>query len=396
MAYIEREIKEMFEKASTIYNIVAIVGARQAGKTTFLKEQMKRMNSSYVLFDDPDARIMFEEDVKKFERQFIEGYDMAILDEVQYCKDAGMKLKYLADKGRKMWITSSSEIILGKEVLSYLVGRVSIIKLYPFSLPEFLSAKGQKEIISPILERTVWEHMTYGGYPKVVMTEDVGMKKIILRDLFDTMMLKDVARTFVIEDMRSLEEFSRYLSLNIGRVISYESISRNIKLSFQTLKKYLDALEKSYVIARVQPFYSNKLKEITKQPKLYFIDTGLRNSVAKAFSAEQDGALFENYVFTELLKIGFSPKYWRTKAKAEVDFVVEKDGRIVPIETKLNAEPGRIERSLRSFIERYKPKTALVVAYKGKGGEMMVGSCKVIFTDALSMKQLLKNSTPAS
>jgi len=389
MMYVEREIREIFEKASGIYSIVAIVGARQAGKTTFLKEQIKRTNSSYVLFDDPDARTLFEEDVKKFERQYIEGYEAVVLDEVQYCEDAGTKLKYLADKGRKLWITSSSGIILGKEILSYLVGRVSIIRLYPFSITEFLAARGQKEVTSSILERNAWEHMTYGGYPKVVKTEDLEMKKMILRDLFETMILKDVARTFSIEDIRALEEFSRYLSLNIGKVISYESVSRNVKLSFQTLKKYLDALEKSYLIARVQPFYSNKTKEITKQPKIYFIDTGLRNSVAKAFSTESDGSLFENYVFAELLKIGFTPKYWRTKSKAEVDFVVEKDGGIVPIEAKLNAEQGRIERSLRSFIETYKPKTALIVAYKGEKGVMMAGNCKVVFTDVLNMRQTL-------
>ena len=107
--YVERDIKKRFKGVSGIYNIIALVGARQAGKTTFLKEQMKQMRSSFVLFDDPDAIALFEEDIKKFERQYIEGYQITILDEVQYCKDAGIKLKYLADKGRKLWITSSSE-----------------------------------------------------------------------------------------------------------------------------------------------------------------------------------------------------------------------------------------------------------------------------------------------
>lgn len=391
MAYIERKIVELFEKVSKLYNIVAVVGARQAGKTTFLKEQMKRMNSSYILFDDPDARALFEEDIKKFERQYMESFDVAVLDEVQYCKDAGTKLKYLADKGRKIWMTSSSEIILGKEILSYLVGRVSIIRLYPFSLTEFLAAKGQKEFTAQMLERNIWEHVAYGGYPKAVMAEDMEMKKTVLKDLYDTMILKDAARAFSIDDVRALEEFSRYLSLNIGKQISYENISRDLKMSFQTLKKYLDALEKSYLIARVQPFYSNKAKEITKQPKIYFVDTGLRNSVARAFAVEPDGNLFENYVFSELLKMGFSPKYWRTKSKAEVDFVVERDGKAVPIEAKLRAD-GRIERGMRSFIETYKPKTALVVSYKGAKGKMTVDGCNVAFTDALDMRKRLEDA----
>src|SRR3989338_3563551 len=142
--YQERELKESFEKVASVYPIVAIVGARQAGKTTFLKERMKTTSSTYLLFDDPDVRNLFEEDIKRFDKQFMEGKDVSILDEVQYCKDAGRNLKYLADTQKKLWITASSEIILGKKVLSYLVGRVSILKLYPFSLQEFLNFKQQK------------------------------------------------------------------------------------------------------------------------------------------------------------------------------------------------------------------------------------------------------------
>jgi len=388
--YAERAINTVFNKAREIYNLIALVGARQAGKTTFLKQQMKQFNASYVLFDDPDARALFDEDIKKFEKQYIDGYEITVLDEVQYCKDAGRKLKYLADTEKKIWITSSSEILLGKEILSYLVGRVSILKLYPFSLNEFLAAKGQKEMTPEILKRNIWEHTTYGGYPKVVVTPDLESKKIILKDLYDTMVLKDVARTFAIDDLQSLEDFIRYLAINIGGIVSYESISRGIKISFHTLKKYLDAMEKSYVIIRVPPFYANKSKEITKQPKIYFLDTGLRNSAAKAFDSEPAGKIFENYVLSELVKQGFTPKYWRTKTKAEVDFVIEKDNEIIPIEAKISAEPGKVEKSLRAFIEAYSPKRALVVNYNGTTGKMIIHGCNVIFTDVLNMNKILK------
>jgi predicted AAA+ superfamily ATPase len=330
---------------------------------------------------------LFDDDVKKFELQYINGYDISVLDEVQSCKDAGRKLKYLVDSGRKLWITSSSEVILGKEILSYLVGRISIIKLYPFSYEEFLNAKGQKQMTSIVAQRMMWEHMQYGGYPKVVLTDDVEMKKTILRDLHETMLLKDAARTFSIDDIRSLEEFAKYLALCSGTLISYGELSNSLKMSFQTIKKYLDAMEKSYFIARVYPYYTNKLKEIVKQPKLYFIDTGLRNVIAKSFNAKPDGRLFENYVYTEMLKLGVMPKYWRTKTKTEVDFVVERDNAVIPVEVKLSANPGKIERGLRSFIGMYQPKTALVVTYNGKHGSMNVNGCKVYFTDVADLKQ---------
>lgn len=387
--YTEREIQQKFGKLAEIYPIIAIVGARQSGKTTFLKEQIKSLNASYLLFDDPDIRNLFDEDIKKFEIQNIEGKEISILDEVQYCKDAGIKLKYLADKGRKLWITSSSEIILGKEVLSFLVGRVSILKLYPFSLQEFLDAKNQKEMTETTLERQVWEHLTFGGYPKAVTIEDVEMKKTILKDLYDTMVLKDIARTFSIEDINSLENFSRYLALNIGNLISYESVSRDLKISFQTLKKYLDAMEKSYLITRVSPFFANKIKEITKQPKVYFVDTGLRNIISKTFEAEPSGELFENYVLSELIKLGFQPKYWRTKSKAEVDFVIEKGKEIIPIEVKTKAE--NIGKSMVSFIKEYKPKKAFVMFYKGEKRKIKIENCEVFFTNILELGKILRD-----
>jgi len=390
--YTEREIKERFRKLSSAYPVVALVGARQSGKTTFLKEQIKNLNASYLSFDDPDIKELFDADVKKFEIQHIEGKAISILDEVQYCKDAGQKLKYLADKGRKLWITSSSEIILGKEVLSYLVGRVSIIRLYPFSLHEFLISKSQKETTKKILERNIWEHLSFGGYPKVVNTEDIELKKTILKDLYETMILKDIARTFSIEDLKSLEDFTKYLALNIGNLVSYEAISKNIGLSFQTIKKYLDAMEKSYLIIRIQPFFTNKTKEIKKQPKVYFLDTGLRNIVSKNFEAEFEGKIFENYVLSELIKLGLQVKYWRTKSKAEVDFVIEKDNEIIPIEVKLNQD--KIEKSLYSFIETYKPKKAFIVTYRGeekKEKEVKVSGCKIMFTDIIGLRKFLQN-----
>ncbi|MEK6800962.1 MAG: ATP-binding protein [Nanoarchaeota archaeon] len=387
--YVEREIKNKFEKIAKIYPIVALVGPRQAGKTTFLKEQAKNLNSSYLLFDDPDIKEMFEEDIKKFEKQYIEGKEISILDEVNYCKGSGGKLKYLADTDKKVWLTSSSEVILNKEVLSFLVGRVSILRLYPFSLNEFLKAKKQKEITMNILYRLLPEHILYGGYPKVVENEDIESKKIILRDLHETIILKDISKTFSIEDINSLEQFVKYLSMNIGNIIQYEKITSDIRLSFKSIKKYLDAMEKSQLIYRISPFYKNKLKEITKQPKIYFYDTGLRNSIANLSDPEISGSLFENYVCSELIKIGYKPKHWRTKTKAEVDFILEVKNDVIPVEVKISSQSNKIERSLYSFIETYKPKRAFVVFYKGEKGEKLVDNCRVIFTNVKEMLEIV-------
>ncbi len=379
--YVERDVGDYFRKIASAYNVVAIVGPRQAGKTTFLREESRGRNASYVLFDDPDPRSLFEEDVKKFEKQYVEGYEVAILDEVQYCRDAGIKIKYLSEMGHRIWLTSSSEVLLGRDILSCLVGRVSIVKLYPFSFPEFLKAEGVKEASEESLRREVWEHMTYGGYPKVVLTGDLEIKKTMLRDLHETMILKDVSKTFSIDDVISLEKLARHLAANPGGAVSYESLSADLKLSFQTLRKYLDALEKSYLLKRVPPFYTNKAKEIAKQPKTYFLDCGLRNAVTGTFPAEPSGRDFESYVLSELLKIGHFPRYWRTKSDAEVDYVIEKDGETIPLEVKVHTEVGKVERGMHSFIEAYAPKKGFVVSYKGENGRIKLKGCSLTYTN---------------
>lgn len=388
--YVSRDIRGRFEKIASAYNIVALVGPRQAGKTTFLKEMVKGMDADYLFFDDPDVLGLFDTDVKRFERQFLEGFELAALDEVQYGKEAGRKLKYLADKGRRLWITSSSQIVLGKDVLSWLVGRVSVIRLFPFSFAEFLRARGLRELTPSMSRRSVWEHLLYGGYPRAILSDSIEMKKTILKDLYETMVLKDVAKTFSIDDIASLERLSRYLSHSTGNVLVYGKATSDLDMSFQTLKKYLDAMEKSYLIVRILPFYTNRLKEITKQPKVYFLDTGLRNTIANDFPQSPGGKLFENYVLTELLKMDLSVRYWQTKSKAEVDFIVEKGGKMIPVEVKLKSTSAAIERSLRSFIGAYKPELAFIVFYDGGEKEIIVDGCRVIFTDIAGLRKALE------
>lgn len=389
--YVKRALGKWLLELHNSYPMIALVGPRQSGKTTLLKELMKDFASSYVLFDDPDIRSLFNEDIKKFEVQHIEGNDLTVLDEIQYCSDAGSKLKYLVDSNRKLWITSSSEMMLSKEVLSYLVGRTSILRLYPFSFDEFLDARKQKAMTDQIQRRMVWEHLIYGGYPNVVLAKTPRLKKKILEDLYETMLLKDVSRIFSISDIDSLERLARYLAVNIGNPVSYDSISRDLGISFPTLKKYIDALEKSYLILRIRPYFSNKTKELTKQPKVYFLDTGMRNRISGGFPHTPEGRVFENYVLTELVKAGMKPKYWRTKAGAEVDFVIELENELIPIEVKLRASPPKIERSLRSFINAYQASKAFVVHYEGKEEVVEINGCEVEFCDCPKLVSRLRD-----
>lgn len=379
---LKRKIEAEFNKRREAYKILALVGPRQTGKTTFLKEHIKKIKGNYLTFDDPDIRRLFSKDIKKFELQYVSKEIVLVLDEVNYAENAGINLKYLADKDNILWISSSSELLLSNKVLSHLVGRVSILKLFPLSLEEFLEAKNQKAVDEIVLERLIWEHSTFGGYPKVVLTEDKDLKKTILKDLYQTMVLKDISNTFSISDVSSLEFFVKYLAINNGKVIAYDALSKNLSLSFQSVKKYLEAMKKSYLIYEVQPFFRNKSKEIVKRPKIYFIDSGMRNAIVDSFENTPSGESFENYIVSELIKKDFYPKYWRTKTGSEVDFILEKNQEVVPIEVKINSK-GILESGLKNFIETYKPKKAFVVSYSQDSPKksLTFKGCKIFFVD---------------
>lgn len=387
--YVERDITDWFHRLTSVYDALAVVGPRQSGKTTFLRKQLPERRSSFVLLDDERTKRLFNDHFKEFETDYIKGKDIALLDEVHHLKETGSKIKYLVDTGNKLWLTSSSETLLDREVLSYLVGRISVVRLYPFNLPELMRAKGVSAHPQFLVEQLTWEHMRYGGYPKVVLTDDPDLKMAILNDLFETMLLKDVMKPFSIRDYAALERCARYLASVLGALVKYEDMASVFGVDQRTLKRYLDALEKSYLITSVPPFFTNRSKELVKRPKVYYLDMGLRNAVLGNTEAEPDGRLFEGYVLTELVKMGHRPRFWRTKAGSEVDFVVMKGNRPIPIEVKLQSNPGAVPRGMRSFIGEFGPKLALVIVHRGPTGTKRHEGCRVVTTNALDAREHL-------
>ena len=387
--YVQRNIARSFRDLAGAVKVIAVVGPRQSGKTTFLKHWSADFDARYVTFDDPDVREIFN-DIKAFESEYISGNRVTILDEVQYGLDPGIKLKYLADRGHHLWITSSTETLLGISVLSHLVGRVSILRLYPFDQKEMALARGNTTMTDAIEKRLMDEHMQFGGLPGIIMQEKRDIKITLLRNLLETMLLKDVAGTFSISDLDSLWKLARLIALNVGSPLTKDRICSDLDLSFLTVKKYIEALTKSYLIAQVPPFYRNRNIEMKKQPRYYFLDMGLRNALINEFPATSDGRSFENYVISELIKSGFAPRYWRTKGGAEVDVVLELGREIVPIEIKTTLNRLKMERGFRSFLDKYSPDRAYMVGYHVKKEEALENGCRV---KTVSMRDLLKELT---
>jgi hypothetical protein len=385
---IKRDIEKEVVKWLGSKQIIAIRGTRQCGKTTFLKRlvevligrdvDMKRIH--FLSFEDDIEKEKFESNPKDYIQYFLGSSakkHFFLLDEVQYIKNAGKLLKLVYDgfENIKIIVTGSSTLDLN-EIGSYLVGRVLLFEMYPFSFLEFLRAKDEKlaryysskkiNFKKPVIkkEKLVFleelnkyliEYITYGGYPEIVLEKNFENKKILLKNLFLTYIEKDVVKVYGSKYKQRVSDLIKHLaSINAG-IVNYNELSGLTGLYDKEVKEILRILEETYIIKLLRPFHRNLTTELRKNPKAYFIDTGLRNFMVGRFefNDEEKGKLLENYVLGKFReeKINF----WRTTAKAEVDFIITEK---TPIEVK--AYP-KITRSFRSFITAYRPKIAFLL-----------------------------------
>ncbi len=197
------------------------------------------------------------------------------------------------------------------------------------------------------------------------------MNTYFLREIKEVLGLK--------EDFRLLK-LIKALSLQIGNLVNYTELSSLSEFSYSDVKSYLNILEKTFSCSLISPFQSNKRTELGKNPKVYFFDLGFRNTIIDNFSHERAdiGVMYENFIFSELVKHNFSPKYWRTKSKAEVDFVLEKDQKTVPIEVKSTLSAKNLTRSFQSFLEKYRPPVGFISSSYFED-EVKLGSTNIQF-----------------
>lgn len=397
MVYIERDLEKEILGYIKAKEIIAVVGTRQCGKTTLvneilrdLKKQNKKINS--VSFDNQKILELFENDLDSFIQLHVKGYDILFIDEVHYSKDSGRKLKYIYDNFRiKMFISGSSAAEISIHSLKYLVGRIFVFNLYPFSFREFLKAKNlklveiydsrkYKEGIVEELNKHLREFILYGGYPRVALARSEKEKEKILESIFNTYLLKEIREILDLSEDYHLINLLKALSLQAGNIINFNELSQLTGYSYFDLKKYLNILEKTYICSLTKPFFRNKRTELVKNPKIYFFDTGFRNICIDNFNKERSdmGSLYENFIFSELIKKNKNPKFWNTKSNAEVDFVLEKQTKLIPIEIKANIKEAKITKSFNSFMKKYKPAKGYFLSLSFEGTKK-TGNCKISF-----------------
>ena len=405
--------------------IYAIKGPRQSGKTTLLK-----MLQHYLVEEkgiDPDNIIFLtledRENLEKFSRnprEFVRSLTVHkqnerfyfLIDEFQYLPDGGQKLKLLYDifENIKFIITGSSSLELTGETGKFLVGRMFSFYLYQLSFAEFIRVKSrqldnvyeeksklvrdfittgnnfqiQEDIFGDNFQEYFEEYVLFGGYPEVIKTEDIETKRVILKNIYDTYVSRDIIELLKITDITKLRTVLRLLANQTGNLINYNDLTTDSQSYFTQIKHYLSILEETFIISLLRPFFTNKATELKKNPKVYFIDNGLRNYILNNFNnlevRPDAGSIIQNAVFTQLkMNQVDSLRYWRTLAKAEVDFVLELGGELVPIEVKYSLfKVPRISRGFRNFLLQYQPERALVFT-KNFWGELKVGSSLVKF-----------------
>ncbi len=402
-------------------NIILLTGARQTGKTSLLYLLIKHLEkrnivpSQIVYFDlENISDFSLLESLKDFNKFWQVLKDKGIdpqkrvfvfIDEIQHLSNPSSFLKYLHDHYKpklKFIVTGSSSLEIKKKFTDRLTGRVYRFIVKPLNFREFLEFKNEKKLVEALsnfsfefwtsighpednikkisaadkqkLSDFLMEYLLFGGYPAVVLKENPLIKQKDLQEIYSLYIRRDIKDIGEIDDVSGYNNLVSLLCLQIGNLVKEQELSISSGLSRPTVKKYLFLLENTYVLKLLLPFFTNKRTEITKTPKVYFEDVGLRNAVISNFNPLRErldfGAILENFVFSQINKEDdFSTKirYWRNQAKNEVDFIWQKNlNELYPIEVKLNYSPKQsLPSGLKSFINSYKPTKGFIIHLGG-------------------------------
>ena len=355
---IKRSIENLIKGQMHGGRAIIVMGARQVGKTTLLK-QVFSTDSSDVLWmsgDEPDVRGMFENMTSTRLRSIIGNHRVVIIDEAQRIEDIGIKLKLIIDQipSVQLMATGSSSFELANKINEPLTGRKWEYKLFPLSFNELVNETNLLEE-----KRMVPHRMVYGSYPDVVTHP--GKEVAILRELTESYLYKDILEFDRIHKPEKLTKLLQALAYQVGAEVSYNELSLLCGLDAKTVASYISILEQAFIIFRLGTFSRNLRNELKNSRKIYFYDNGIRNALIGNFSQVENrtdaGALFENYAIAERMKRKeylmdyASSWFWRNTNKQEIDYIEEKDGRIHAYELKWN--PKRKASAPLSFRNAY-------------------------------------------
>lgn len=396
---INREVLNKIKPWLGKEKILILKGARQVGKTYLLKIIKKDLELNnkkvvYLMADDFDNSSIFKslsslelylEQYFNFPNEFI----YLIIDEFQVLKEAGLFLKNIFDKHKdkiQLIVSGSSSLEINKNS-EYLTGRAIHFNIKQVSFREYFNYKEKintkvynqnqfsdlenfYQTFKPKLELCLNEYLSYGSYPEVLITKEAPAKEMVLKSIIKTYIEKDIINQLKVENIIGFNNLIKILVGQMGQLVNNNELSNTVNLSINTLKKYLDILVGTYIIDLVTPYYKNIRSEISKMPKVYILDNGIRNYLLRSFSVNNlnQGGIIENFVYNTLL-IQYDKEYlhfYRTNGGAEIDFVIEDKNNLLTIcEVKYRNQVS-IPVIIKNFENRYNNVNKKIIVTKDK------------------------------
>lgn len=365
MDLIKRSITEEIERLMFRGKAILIMGPRQVGKSTLLTHLLKGSEKPLILNgDEADVREMLNNTTSTRLRKIIGNHKLVVIDEAQRITNIGITIKLFTDQIKEVQViaTGSSALELNSSIQEPLTGRKFEFTLFPLSFAEMVNDHGLIEE-----KRQISHRLIFGYYPEIVSS--VGMEKKLLKLLADSYLYKDLLALGKLNKPALLEKIVRALALQLGSEVSYHELAQTVGADNQTVERYVDLLQKAYVVFVIPAYSRNVRNEIKKGKKIYFYDNGIRNAVIGDFSNIEKrsdiGMLWENYLMSERLKLntyremdvkGF---FWRTRQQQEIDYLEEHEGKLYAYEFKWN--PKAKAKIPRTFLSAYPESTGVLV-----------------------------------
>lgn len=342
--YIPRSLSsKIIDKLTSSNKGVIIYGARQVGKTTLVNEVIKKLNLNTLVLNGDQSRfidLITSRDLSKIQ-SLVSGYDLLFVDEAQRIPEIGINLKIILDNipKLKVLVTGSSSLDLASKISEPLTGRVWSYHLYPISFIELSALKNKAE-----LDDNLGERLIYGSYPEIFSYTSLFQKKEYLQAISDAYLYRDLIEFGNIKNSSKIRDLLKLIAFQIGSEVSLSELGNSLDMSKDTVSRYIDLLEKSFIVFRLSGFSRNLRKEVTRMDKIFFYDLGIRNILIDNLKPLRDrndtGFLWENFLMIERMKFNtfrqtlVSGYFWRTHTGAELDYVEEKEGTLFGFEFK--------------------------------------------------------------
>ena len=351
------------------HKVILIMGARQVGKSTLLSQMLgDRQDVLWMNGDEPDIQNLFHEMTSTRIKAILGQHKLLVVDEAQRIPDIGLRLKLISDQIPEVQViaTGSSSFELANKVNESLTGRKRQFKMFPLTFNEMVNHTNFLEETRMIPHR-----MVYGYYPEVVTNP--GDERTTLKELSDSYLYKDILSLEGINKPDQLIRLLKALALQIGSQVSYNEVGNLVGLDSKTVERYIDILEKSFIVFRLVSYSRNHRNELKASRKVYFWDLGIRNAVignlAQIENRTDTGELWENFAIAERLKKityanSFAQCYfWRTRQQHEIGYLEEEDGHLSAFEFKWNDRKAKV-KCPESFQTAYPDATFKVITPK--------------------------------